>query len=62
MLMYTYLMMLGEEWIHKGSEALFMLIGDKAIGASLFRVLMALPKIVIVIGKSLNFIIYLWLI
>ncbi|XP_023759907.1 sodium/calcium exchanger NCL1 [Lactuca sativa] len=49
MLMYTYLMMLGEEWIHKGSEALFVLLGDKAIGASVFRVLMALPRIVIVI-------------
>ncbi|KAI3510844.1 hypothetical protein L1887_17981 [Cichorium endivia] len=49
MLMYTYLMMLGEEWIHKGSEALFVLLGDKAFGASVFRVLMALPRIVIVI-------------
>ncbi|KAI3739923.1 hypothetical protein L2E82_30336 [Cichorium intybus] len=49
MLMYTYLMMLGEEWIHKGSEALFVLLGDQAFGASVFRVLMALPRIVIVI-------------
>ncbi|KAL7618322.1 hypothetical protein Lser_V15G03950 [Lactuca serriola] len=49
MLTYTYLMMLGEEWIHKGSQDLFMLLGDKAIGASVFRVLMALPRIVIVI-------------
>nr|XP_043611425.1 sodium/calcium exchanger NCL2-like [Erigeron canadensis] len=49
MLMYTYLMMLGEEWIHKGSQALFVLLGDKAIGASVFRVFMALPRIVIVI-------------
>lgn len=54
MLMYTYLMMLGEEWIHKGSEALFVLLGDKAIGASVFRVLMALPRIVIVIGKCVR--------
>ncbi|KAI3510423.1 hypothetical protein L1887_17404 [Cichorium endivia] len=49
MVMYTYLMMLGEEWIHKGSPALFALLGDGAFGASVFRVLMALPRIVIVI-------------
>ncbi|KAI3740660.1 hypothetical protein L2E82_31130 [Cichorium intybus] len=46
MLIYTYLMMLGEEWIDKGSPALF---GDGALGASVFRVLKALPKIVIII-------------
>ena len=56
MFMYTYLMMLGEEWIHKGSEALFVWIGDKALGASVFRVLMALPRIVVVVGMVLNFI------
>ncbi|KAK9058703.1 hypothetical protein SSX86_023545 [Deinandra increscens subsp. villosa] len=50
MILYTHLMMLGEEWIHKGSEALFLLLGDyKVIGSSLFRVLMAFPRIVIVI-------------
>ncbi|XP_071687653.1 sodium/calcium exchanger NCL-like [Rutidosis leptorrhynchoides] len=52
MIMYTYLMMLGEEWIHKGSEALFMLMGDKAFGASVFRVLMAMPRIVLVIVSA----------
>ncbi|KAI3510425.1 hypothetical protein L1887_17407 [Cichorium endivia] len=46
MVIYTYLMMLGEEWIDKGSPALF---GDGALGASVFRVLKALPKIVIII-------------
>ena len=56
MFMYMYLMMLGEEWIQKGSEALFVWIGDKALGASVFRVLMALPKIVLVLGMALNFI------
>ena len=56
MFMYMYLMMLGEEWIHKGSEALFVWIGNKALGASVFRVLMALPKIVLVLGMALNFI------
>lgn len=54
MLMYTYLMMLGEDWIHKGSHALFALLGDGAFGASVFRVLMALPRIVIVMGKTSN--------
>ncbi|PWA48256.1 EF-hand domain pair [Artemisia annua] len=49
MFMYMYLMMLGEEWIHKGSEALFLWIGDKALGASVFWVLMALPKIALVL-------------
>ncbi|KAK9068546.1 hypothetical protein SSX86_012661 [Deinandra increscens subsp. villosa] len=49
MIMYTYLMMLGEDWIRKGSQALFLLLGDKAIGASVFRVLMALPRIVLVV-------------
>ncbi|KAI3740662.1 hypothetical protein L2E82_31132 [Cichorium intybus] len=52
MVMYTYLMMLGEEWIHKGSPALFALLGDGAFGASVFRVLMALPRIVIVIASD----------
>ncbi|PWA35765.1 EF-hand domain pair [Artemisia annua] len=49
MFMYMYLMMLGEKWIHKGSEALFVWIGNKALGASVFRVLMALPRIVLLL-------------
>ncbi|KAD3337388.1 hypothetical protein E3N88_32908 [Mikania micrantha] len=49
MIMYTYLLMLGEDWIRKGSQALFLLLGDKAVGASVFQVLMALPRIVFVI-------------
>ena len=56
MFMYMYLMMLGEEWIQKGSEALFLWIGNKALGASVFRVLMALPKIALILGMDLNFI------
>ncbi|KAK9058702.1 hypothetical protein SSX86_023544 [Deinandra increscens subsp. villosa] len=50
MFMYTYLMILGEEWIGRGSETLFSLLGNyKVIGGSVFRVLMAFPKIVLVI-------------
>ncbi|KAI3826282.1 hypothetical protein L1987_00327 [Smallanthus sonchifolius] len=50
MILYTGLMMLGEEWIRKGSQALFWLLGDyKMIGAGVFRLLMAFPRIVLVI-------------
>ncbi|KAI3683697.1 hypothetical protein L1987_84210 [Smallanthus sonchifolius] len=50
MILYTGLMMLGEEWIRKGSQALFLLLGDyKVIGAGVFRLLMAFPRIVLVI-------------
>lgn len=56
MIMYTYMIMLGEDWIHKGSQTLFLLLlGDVVFGASVFRVLMALPRIVLVIGKLINF-------
>ncbi|GKG12695.1 hypothetical protein Tco_0346932, partial [Tanacetum coccineum] len=48
MFLYTYLMMLGEEWSREGSEALYVWIGaDRKVGASVFRVLVALPKIVV---------------
>ncbi|KAI3510424.1 hypothetical protein L1887_17405 [Cichorium endivia] len=46
MVIYTCLMTLGEEWIDKGSPALFI---DRVLGASVFRVVKALPKIVIII-------------
>ncbi|PWA84146.1 EF-hand domain pair [Artemisia annua] len=49
MFMYMYFMMLGEEWIHIGSEALNRWFGDKALGAGVFRVLMALPRIIVVV-------------
>lgn len=51
MIIYTYLMMSAEKWIGEGSNALFLLLGDQAFGASVFQVLMALPKIVLVIGN-----------
>ncbi|KAK1411881.1 hypothetical protein QVD17_32712 [Tagetes erecta] len=54
MFMYTYLMLQMEEWIGKGSQALFVLLGDyEVIGAGLFRVLMAFPRIVLVVGAGI---------
>nr|GEV28915.1 EF-hand domain pair [Tanacetum cinerariifolium] len=51
MFLHTYLMMLGEEWSREGSEALYVWIGaDRKVGASVFRVLVALPKIVVFVG------------
>ncbi|GJU15235.1 EF-hand domain pair containing protein [Tanacetum coccineum] len=50
MFLYTYLMISGEEWMNTGSKLLYVWIGtDEKVGASVFRVLMALPKIVVIV-------------
>ncbi|GKD87536.1 hypothetical protein Tco_1358690 [Tanacetum coccineum] len=49
--MYTYVLMLGEDWLKKGSKALLIHFMNQSIAGSVFRVLMALPRIVLVIGK-----------
>ncbi|KAJ0816248.1 hypothetical protein HanPI659440_Chr00c16g0728141 [Helianthus annuus] len=55
MIMYMYLMMVGEDWMREGNQALFKLLGNyKKIGESVYRVIMALPRIVLVVGMSLD--------
>ncbi|GJZ13400.1 EF-hand domain pair containing protein [Tanacetum coccineum] len=55
MFLYTYLMMSGEEWINTGSKVLYVWMGaNEKAGESVFRVLMALPKIVVVIGRGVK--------
>ena len=49
--MYTYVLMLGEDWLKKGSKALLIHFMNQSIAGSVFRVLMALPRVVMVIGK-----------
>ncbi|GJV82176.1 EF-hand domain pair containing protein [Tanacetum coccineum] len=48
-LMYTYALMLGEECLKKGSAALLIHFRKQDIAGSVFRVLMALPRVVMVI-------------
>ena len=50
-LMYTYALMLGEECLGKGSDALLIHFSNRDIAGSVFRVLKALPRVVMVIGK-----------
>ncbi|KAL9994273.1 hypothetical protein Hdeb2414_s0003g00115151 [Helianthus debilis subsp. tardiflorus] len=40
----------GEGWMREGNQALFLLLGNyKKIGESVYRLLMALPRIVLVV-------------
>ncbi|PWA59259.1 hypothetical protein CTI12_AA387210 [Artemisia annua] len=48
-LMYTYALMLGEECLKKGSAALLIHFRNTDIAGSVFRVLMALPRVVMVV-------------
>ncbi|GKA87873.1 sodium/calcium exchanger NCL1-like protein [Tanacetum coccineum] len=50
--MYTYVLMLGEDWLKKGSKALLIHFMNQSIAGSVFRVLMALPRIVLVIASG----------
>nr|XP_043625696.1 sodium/calcium exchanger NCL2-like [Erigeron canadensis] len=48
-IMYSYVLMLGEEWLHKGSAALLLYFQNRRMAGSVFRILMALPRVFMVI-------------
>lgn len=48
---YQYLLIIGGKLVSKGSKILFNIIGTGVYGASIFRILTVLPKMVLVIGK-----------
>lgn len=48
---YQYLLIIGGKLVSKGSKILFNIIGTGVYGASVFRILTVLPKMVMVIGK-----------
>lgn len=50
---YQYLLIIGGKLINNGSKTLFNIIGTGVYGASIFRILRVLPKMVMVIGKWL---------
>lgn len=49
MIVYQYMLMLGEKLLTRGSNNIFNILGTGIFGASLFRVLMVLPGLVMVI-------------
>lgn len=55
MIVYQYMLMLGEKLLTRGSNNIFNILGTGIFGASLFRVLMVLPGLVMVIGTYFTF-------
>lgn len=55
MIVYQYMLMLGEKLLTRGSNNIFNILGTGIFGASLFRVLMVLPGLVMVIGNCFTF-------
>lgn len=53
MLVYQGLLIFGEKQIGKGSKVLFQIIGAGKFGGIIFRILTALPSMMLMIGKYL---------
>lgn len=50
MVVYQYLLILGEKFLTMGTKKLFNILGTGIFGASLFRVLMVFPGLIMFIG------------
>ncbi|KAI8567925.1 hypothetical protein RHMOL_Rhmol02G0158900 [Rhododendron molle] len=54
-LVYEYLISLGNNYVSEGSELFFNMIGPGIFGASLFHILGTIPMVVLMLGMLLNF-------
>ncbi|KAJ8761446.1 hypothetical protein K2173_001578 [Erythroxylum novogranatense] len=52
-IVYEYLLFVGDQVLAKGSQKLFSILGVGLYGATVFRVLMVLPSIVLIIASGL---------
>ncbi|OVA14491.1 hypothetical protein BVC80_1037g31 [Macleaya cordata] len=50
-IVYEYMLYLGENYISMGSELLFKVLGPGIFGASAFHILGSLPEAILVLGK-----------
>ncbi|XP_059638923.1 sodium/calcium exchanger NCL2-like [Cornus florida] len=53
-LIYQYLLVVGEKFLTKGSKWLFNIFGTGIFGATIFRILMVLPGVVVVLISGLS--------